>query len=81
MKQNEVYMGGLEAKTALLRAEFEKFVIGDGGLQSLAKELVTLATLFVNFINQIGGLPTIIKSTGILQEADISGIQRVQVRR
>lgn len=76
MKQNEVYMGGLEAKTALLRAEFEKFVIGDGGLQSLAKELVTLATLFVNFINQIGGLPTIIKSLTVafvaLKSTDIA---------
>ena len=53
MKQNEVYMSGLEAKTSLLRAEFEKLVIGDGGLQSLAKELVTLATLFVNFIKLV----------------------------
>ena len=57
MKQNEVYMGGLEAKTALLRAEFEKFVIGDGGLQSLAKELVTLATLFVKLFIIVGNPP------------------------
>ena len=80
MKQNEVYMGGLEAKTSLLRAEFEKFVIGDGGLQSLAKELVTLATLFVKFINQIGGLPTIIKSMAVLRVAVTSGIPQVPAR-
>lgn len=51
MKQNEVYMSGLEAKTNLLKAEFEKLVIGKGGLQDFAKILVDMGTAILKFAN------------------------------
>lgn len=60
MKQNAVYMDSLEARTTALKAEFEKIVLGNGGLQDFAKQLVTLGTDILKFINYLGGLPTIL---------------------
>ena len=60
MKQNAVYMESLEAKTTALHAEFEKLVIGEGGLQDIAKLFVELGTGALKFINSIGGLNTVI---------------------
>ena len=60
MKQNAVYMESLEAKTTALKAEFEKLVISKGGLQDFAKSLVEIGTSIVQFINKVGGLPSIL---------------------
>lgn len=51
MKQNEVYMGSLEAKVKELKAEFEKLVIGDGGLQKLTKALVDIGIAILKLAN------------------------------
>ena len=59
MKQNEVYMGSLEAKTTALKAEFENIVLGKGGLQDMAKFFVDLGTGALKLINSLGGLKTI----------------------
>ena len=60
MKQNAVYMDSLEAKTTALKAEFEKLVIGEGGLQDTAKWFVELGTSILTFVNNAGGLPTVL---------------------
>lgn len=65
MKQNEVYMNSLEAKTTALKAEFEKLVLGDGGLQDFAKKLVDLGTTILKFANSDIG-QVIIKSTALI---------------
>ena len=60
MKQNEVYMSSLEAKTTALKAEFENIVIGKGGLQDMAKFFVDLGTGALKLINSLGGLKTVL---------------------
>lgn len=66
-RQNEIYMSSLEAKTKELKQAFEQLVLGEGGLLSIAKTFVTLATNVLKFINTIGGLPTILTTiAGIL---------------
>ena len=60
MKQNEIYMQSLEAKVTALKAEFEKFVIGKGGLQDAAKWFVEAGTSALEFVNKIGGLRTVL---------------------
>ena len=55
MKQNAVYMNSLEAKTTALKAAFDNLVLGDGGLQSLAKILVDVLTKILEFANTMGG--------------------------
>lgn len=51
MKQNEIYMDSLAAKTALLKAEFEKLVLTGGILQNTAKGIVDLGTELLSFMN------------------------------
>ena len=60
MAQNEIYMQSLEAKTTALKAEFENFVLGKGGLQDAAKWCVELATSILKLINNLGGLPPVL---------------------
>ena len=51
MRQNEVHMESLEAKVQALKTEFEKLVLGDGGLQKFAKSIVDLGTKILKFAN------------------------------
>ena len=75
MKQNAVYMESLEAKTTALRTEFENFVLGNGGLQSFAKTLLTIGTDLVKFVNSIGGLKTaFVALAGVLLTIKIDNI-------
>ena len=60
MKQNAVYMESIEAKTTAMKAEFEKLVLGNGGLQDFAKTLIEVGTDTLKFINMLGGLPSIL---------------------
>ena len=64
MKQNAVYMSSLEAKTTALKAEFEKLVIGNGGLQDIAKIFVSFGTTILKVINGLGGLVPILVAVG-----------------
>lgn len=67
MKQNAVYMESLEARTTALKAEWENFVLGNGGLQDCAKVFVSIATNVVKLINNLGGLPPVLTTiTGLL---------------
>ena len=73
MKQNAVYMDSMEAKTTALKAEFEKLVLGDGGLQDFAKRLLDVGTAILKFANSdIGKLVT----TLILLETTIYGVSK-----
>lgn len=60
MEQNAVYMQSLEAATKALHTEFEKFVLGKGGLQDFAKNCVNLGTFIIKLINNLGGLKTVL---------------------
>ena len=51
MKQNAVYMDSIEAKTTALKAEFERLVLGDGGLQNVSKLLLDVSTGFLKLAN------------------------------
>lgn len=59
MEENSKYMLSLEARISLLRAEFEKLVLGDGGLSSLLKNLVDTGTAILKFANSDIGQLTI----------------------
>lgn len=51
----------------MLKAQFQEFVLGDGGITALAKGFLTFSTSILEFINDIGGLRTIlITVTGLL---------------
>lgn len=65
MKQNAVYMDSLQAKITNLKAEFEKLVLGEGGLQKIAKIFIDMGTAILKFANSdIGQL--IIKLTALV---------------
>ena len=51
MKQNAVYMDSIEAKTTAMKAEFEKLILGDGGLQNLHKVLLDVGTSLLQLAN------------------------------
>lgn len=50
-RQNEVYMDSLNARLNLLKAQFEQLVLGDGGLSSFIKGIVSLGTAILKFAN------------------------------
>lgn len=60
MKENEAYMESIGAKANMLKAQFEKLVLGDGGLQKFAKTLLDVGTNILKVINAIGGLKTML---------------------
>lgn len=62
MEQNEKYMSGLQAKLNALKAEFQKLVIGEGGIAKFVKFVIELGTNILKLANtDIGSF--IVKST------------------
>lgn len=62
MEQNEKYMSGLQAKLNALKAEFQKLVIGEGGIAKFVKLVIELGTNILKVANtDIGSF--IVKST------------------
>ncbi len=62
MEQNEKYMSGLQAKLNALKAEFQKLVIGEGGIAKFVKFVIELGTNILKVANtDIGSF--IVKST------------------
>ena len=58
-RENERYMESLEAKVNQLKAQFQEFVLGDGGLSDFIKKLVDTGTAILKFANtDLGGLIT-----------------------
>ena len=64
-KENEAYMDSLSAKINLLKAQFEQLVLGEGGLQNLAKGLLDVGIAILKFANSDVG-QTIIKTTALI---------------
>lgn len=51
MKENEAYMESLKAKVNALKAEFEKLILGDGGLTNFVKLVIDSGTGILKFTN------------------------------
>lgn len=60
MRQNAEYQKGLEYSVSQLKAQFEEFVLGNGGLQATAKIFINLVTGTLSLINALGGLKTVL---------------------
>ena len=58
-------MDSLSAKINLLKAQFEQLVLGEGGLQNLAKGLLDVGIAILKFANSDVG-QTIIKTTALI---------------
>ena len=59
--ENERYLTSLSAKLSQLRAEFERLVLGDGGINSFIKETVDAGTAVLKFANSdLGQLSLVI---------------------
>lgn len=59
MEENARYMESIQAKTNKLAAEFQKLIIGDGGLEKFAKTMLDVATASIQLIESLGGLQSI----------------------
>lgn len=59
LRQNAVYMESLQAKLSMLKQEFQKFVLGDGGLSSFVKWLLNAGIAILKFANSDIGKLTI----------------------
>ena len=51
MKEQEAYAESLQFKLTALKAEFERFVLGDGGISSFIKGVVDAGTALLKFAN------------------------------
>lgn len=65
MEENEKKTESLEYKTNLLKAEFEEFVLGDGGLSNLTKGFTDAGTAILRFANNDVG-KTVVSLTSIM---------------
>lgn len=75
MKENEKYMESIEAKTKALKAEFERLILGQGGLEGFAKSLLNVSTGIIKLVNSLGGLKTIIVAViGVLATSNYAKI-------
>ena len=59
-KQNEEYTKGLQYAISQLQAQWEQFVLGEGGLQNTAKILINIGTATLKLVNDLGGFKTIL---------------------
>ena len=64
-KENEKAMDTIEKKLQVLRSQFEQLVLGEGGLQNLAKGLLDVGIAILKFANSDVG-QTIIKTTALI---------------
>ena len=65
-EENARYMESIEAKQAKLQAQIQQFVLGDGGLEALEKKLLDIGTTAMQFLNNIGGLQTVLTAIGTI---------------
>lgn len=59
MKENEAYAESLQFKLTALQAEFERLVLGDGGISAFIKGIVDAGTAVLKFANSDLGKVTI----------------------
>lgn len=60
IEENGRYMESITAKLNALKAEYEKFILGNGGLEAFEKKMLNAGLSVMQFINSIGGLSTIL---------------------
>lgn len=66
-RENERVMDSIAKKIEILRSEFQQLVIGEGGLQEVAKNFIDLGIAFLRFVNSDMGKMTLwITSFGLL---------------
>ena len=64
-KENEAYMDSMSAKLNLMKAQFQELVLGDGGLQNVAKWFLDVGIAILKFANSdVGQL--IIQTTALI---------------
>lgn len=66
MEENEKRADSLKVKTASLKREIEELVLGDGGLNSFLKALLSSGTGILKFINTTKALPVILTDIAII---------------
>lgn len=59
-KENERYMESIEAQLNLVKAQFQNFVLGNGGLQNATILLLKFGNTVLEIVNNIGGLKTVL---------------------
>jgi uncharacterized coiled-coil DUF342 family protein len=60
IEENGRYMESITAKLNALKAEYEKFILGNGGLEAFEKKMLNAGLSVMQFINSIGGLSTVL---------------------
>ena len=73
MEENSRYMESIQAKLNNLNAEYQKFVLGKGGLEDFIKQLLDVATTVMKVINYIGGLKTVIMALSTVLAVGLIG--------
>ena len=77
-RENERYMESIEAKMQKLKTSIENLILGDGGLENLVKNILDIANGFVKFIDNTGGLITVIGTlTSVLIVLNSSAIMKL----
>lgn len=66
IEENARYMESIEAKLNVLQSEYQKFILGDGGLEAFEKKILDIAIALTEFINKIGGLSSVLSALGTI---------------
>lgn len=66
MEENEKRADSLEVKVKAIRAEFERLVLGKGGLMDLGKGFLDVSRVIVKFLADTNALPILIADTGVV---------------
>ena len=66
IEENARYMESITAKLNALKSEYQKFILGDGGLEAFEKKMLDIAIALTEFINKIGGLSTVLSTLGTI---------------
>ena len=59
MKENERYMESLSAKMSKMQTEWQRLVLGDGGINTFIKGIVDATTAVLHFSNTVAGKITL----------------------
>lgn len=72
-KENAIAMDSLAKQVQALKSAFEKLIVGDGnsGLRATVSLFLSFITGILNTINAVGGLNTILITTGVILRANI----------
>ena len=63
-EESDRALESIQKKITALSAEYQKFVLGKGGLEDFIKQLLDFATAIMKIINSLGGLKTVASALG-----------------